>query len=643
MGTLINIDNGGTLTDFFALDRGKTYHTKSLTTPFDLSKCFFDGLQKLAAEIYGDASRVDELLQSTEYIRYSTTQGTNALVERKGPRLGLIVDNIASIERLKSSDAESSLFSDIVGDRIAAIDLTQDDEQLEEDVVKAVNRVAGQGAARIVLSIDQAGFKKLEGKVRRLISRKFPSHLLGVLPVLEAGDLVDTPDFASRTWTAIINSFLHPAMERFLYSADQRLGGYKTRNPLLIFRNDGGAARVAKTAAVKTYSSGPRGGMEGARSLAATYDCRKLLTYDVGGTSTDIGLVEGGDVSCGTSGSIEGVSISFPLADVRSIGLGGGSIIRVEDGEIIVGPESVGGAPGPACFGLGGKQATITDVFLLTGMLDPATYFGGELKLDKDRAENAVRTNVAEPLGRSMDETMFAMRNAWVGRIAESLKEYTDIDSDTTLAGFGGAGAFASTAIADAAGIKRLIIPGKSAVFSAYGINFSPLSHQYQASVENCNKDELTSEIGALHARAGRDFFAEGIDIADCELSIGVVQDGQSMDVTPLLNGGKTPSELRTDEPALIEYRAAKNIDGVNPEETRDVNRHKASVASTRNVMIGAGERKDIPVFNVSELDAGAFFDGPAVIEDAFFTGFVDAGWRVEMSGNLDLVLTKAK
>ena len=210
--------------------------------------------------------------------------------------------------------------------------------------------------------------------------------------------------------------------------------------PLLVFRNDGYAGRVAKTIALKTYSSGPRGGMEGARVLARHYGLTHLLSMDIGGTTTDIGVVDERGVRADRHGNVEGVATSFSLCDVVSAGVGGSSIIRVAGERIAVGPESVGSAPGPACFGLGGTQATITDAFTLAGLLDPASFFGGKLQLDKARARQAVHAHVAEPLKMGELEALAAMEAAWVKKVADSLTAYASIRPDTTLAAFGGAG-----------------------------------------------------------------------------------------------------------------------------------------------------------------------------------------------------------
>lgn len=643
MGKLINIDNGGTLTDFCALDGDKIYHTKSLTTPFDLSKCFFDGLKKLARDIYGDEMYVDELLQSTDYIRYSTTQGTNALVERKGPRLGLLVEKGADLSLLKSTAVESSLFEDLIGERVGELDLSLSGEDRDTNIVKAVNAVASSGASRIILSINGDEFKEVELDVCRLVGRKFPSHLLGVVPVLSAGALTDDLDYGRRTWSALLNAFLHPAMERFLYSADHRLKEHKTRNPLLIFRNDGGAARVAKTMAIKSYSSGPRGGMEGVKALAAHYGFKKILSYDVGGTTTDIGVVTDDVLTTEMHGYVEGVEVSFPLAHIYSAGVGGSSVIATDGKVITVGPESVGAAPGPACFGLGGKQATITDVFLLLGVLDPETYFGGELNLDAGRAEEAVMKNIAEPLGLSLHQALEKMFGAWVQKIADGLEDYSAVDDETTLAGFGGAGALAATRIADAYGAKRVIIPALGAVFSAAGIGFSPISQVYRISLADKSNESLKELIENTRQRAEKDLYAEGVKISECDISISLLKksEGGEEELFEVAESGDLPCELMHSERAVLIYEASKEISRLKFAEVGYETPCEPTINSVRKVKTAENGISEVPVIRLEEQKPGATTDGPAIIEEAFFTGLVDEGWRLSVSGNRDLILDK--
>ena len=250
MERLINIDNGGTLTDICVWDGQNFNYAKTLTTPFDLSKCLFDGLTKASESIFG-APDLEALLHSTKHIRYSTTQGTNALVERKGPRIGLVTDDAAVVAELRATEAEASLFDALIGPRVAVIDPHADEDTLIFDLVQQVNKLTTDGAARIVVAVGDASGPG-ERRMRSILLRKFPRHLLGSVPVLYSWEFTADRVRTRRIWSGVINAFLHPTMERFLYNAEDRLRSHRVQNPLLIYRNDGASSRVAKSVALKT-------------------------------------------------------------------------------------------------------------------------------------------------------------------------------------------------------------------------------------------------------------------------------------------------------------------------------------------------------------------------------------------------------
>ena len=223
----IIIENGGTRTDISVWDGTEFTVTKTLTTPFDLSQRLFDGVTKASAETYGRPAS-SELLHSTKHIRCSTTQGTNALVERRGTRIGLITDD-AVVGELRGSAAERAVVDDLVGDRVAAIDVELSDKELVGTLVRQVNRLTTDGAARLVVAAGN-GVDGAERRIRR---------------ILFTTDRVRS----RRIWSSVLNSFLHPTVERFLYNAEDRLRSRRVKNPLLIYRNDGASSRVAKSVA----------------------------------------------------------------------------------------------------------------------------------------------------------------------------------------------------------------------------------------------------------------------------------------------------------------------------------------------------------------------------------------------------------
>lgn len=640
MGKLINIDNGGTLTDVVIIDDARIHRTKTLTTPYDLSKCFFDGLKKASLEIYGREDVV-ELLRTTDFIRYSTTQGTNALVERKGPRLGLLLAAGDGAERLARNPGQSEMLAALVGDRVACVDLACTGEAFEAEVIRAVNALTAMGANRLVVGLTGAAHRVEEQRIRSVVLRKFPPHLLGAVPVLYSHELVGDVDDARRTWSALLNAYLHPAMETFLYHAEHKLRGARFRTPLLIFRNDGDSARVAKTIALKTYSSGPRGGMEGARALAAHYGVSHLVSIDVGGTTTDIGAMRHGNVASKRRGRIEDVDVSFPLVDITSIGVGGGSVIRANGSGIRVGPESVGAQPGPACFGLGGKQATITDVFLLLGVLDPDSFFGGELRLDVERARAAVQSCVAEPLDMSLGKALEAMESAWVASIADGIGRSCEITPETTLAAFGGGGPLNVCAVADALGVTRVIVPQLAAVFSAFGLSFSDIAHHYEVVLPANTDAALESALRDMRSRAARDMFTEGFELDECEQEIGLVRIREDRETPVVPFDGRLPSDLADDESCELVFSAIRRIRHAEFGADRAVKAHPALLAGRRVLRQADGSECDVPLIRIEDNRPGAEGDGPAIIEESFFTCRVPAGWSYRFSANGDLMLEK--
>lgn len=639
MERLINIDNGGTLTDICVWDGTEFTFTKTLTTPFDLSQCLFDGITKASTEIFGQPS-LPELLHSTKHIRYSTTQGTNALVERKGPRIGLITDDIAVLDELRGSAAERALFDDLVGDRIAAIDVERDDEELTAELVRQVNKLTTDGAARLVVAAGD-GSDVAERRIRRILLRKFPRHLLGSVPILYSSEFTTDRVRSRRIWSSVLNSFLHPTMERFLYNAEDRLRSHRVKNPLLIYRNDGASSRVAKSVALKTYSSGPRGGLEGTRALAQAYGLGHVLMIDVGGTTTDVGSVRKEEILTNRRGSIEGAPISIPMSDVQSSGVGGSSIIAVKDGEITVGPESVGAAPGPACFGFGGTDATITDVNLLLGVLDPDTYLDGGFSLDAERSKTAIRTAVADPLGISLEEALVRMESAYFQRIAESFASSVDDPRETTIAAFGGAGPMSACGAAQLTGVHSVLIPKMAAVFSAFGIGFSDIAQSYEFALPEPTAEAARQAHDSMLERAERDMFQEGYELAACAVTWKlVVEDpaGGIVSESDYSVGDAPDTEAGQQASLTLEVRHA--LQHVNIDTGDAVTARPAVPSGSRRVRSATDTVDEVSVYTLADQQPGAFAEGPAIVEGPFYTARVLPGWTFEVSGAGDLRLT---
>ncbi|WP_104084083.1 hydantoinase/oxoprolinase family protein [Cryobacterium sp. Y11] len=615
MERLINIDNGGTLTDIVVASGTDFTFTKTLTTPVDLSQCLFDAMTKASTQLYGQPNLAD-LLHSTRHIRYSSTQGTNALVQRKGPLIGLITDDPALPDSLGTSTETAGLFADLIGARVGIVAADGTPEELAQQLVAEINRLTTAGAERLVVAAASA---EREHLFKRTMLKNFPRHLLGSVPILFSREFASDTSRERQVWSGILNSFLHPTVERFLYSAEHRLRAYKVKNPLLIYRNDGASSRVAKSVALKTYSSGPRGGLEGTRALAEAYELDNVLMIDVGGTTTDVGAVANKAIAVDRRGSIQGIDISYEMSDVRSTGVGGSSIIAVHDGEITVGPESVGAAPGPACFGFGGTQATITDVNLLLGILDPATYLDGEMALDAERSRAVITKTVADPLGISLEEALIRMEGSYSSHLARTFTDLVSPTGETTLAAFGGGGPMSACSAARLAGVRHVLVPRLAAVFSAYGISFSDIAQSYETSVTGFSAEKLTATRQSMQADAGRDMFQEGHDLNECELEWStIIEDGEE----------------------ILALKAIFRL----PHPTIDAGLPQAAsaavAAGTRQVRSSEAQVESVSVYELDAQVAGATAAGPAIVEGPFFTARVPLGWTLSVSTAGDLQLT---
>jgi N-methylhydantoinase A/oxoprolinase/acetone carboxylase beta subunit len=642
MGMLINIDNGGTLTDVCVLKDNNFYSTKTLTTPYDLSKCFFDGLKIVSKEVYGQED-ITRLLAEAENIRYSTTQGTNAIVERKGPKLGMVIkknnDNLIKLMQEKDPD----LFTFLVADRVEEIDLADlNDEELATETATTITRLTASGANRIVVCFDNEDATKCESQFKRIAFDNYPRHLLGAVPMLFASELAEDISGNRRGWTALVNSFLHPAMESFLYNAENRLREYRTKNPLLIFRNDGDASRVAKTIALRTYSSGPRGGMEGVKEFSKQYSLNNVVSMDIGGTTTDIGQVINSHVSESRHGNVEGVPISFGLCEISSPGVGGSSILSVNGKNIQVGPESVGAVPGPASFGRGGKESTMTDVNLLMGLLDPKTFFGGGLKLDIDRARAAIDQNIASQLGITSDEALIKLRDAYDAKVSYELTEFAKVSDETVLLAFGGAGPMSACGVADKSGIETIFIPKTAAVFSAYGIGSCDIGQSYSAVLKKFDNETLEVAYNNLAEKAQRDMFAEGYSAGEYDISAQIVGFKGTDETAHELTGKAIfPKALSNSDAAILEFSARKKLRVDSNKKVKISQSSVATKSSVRSIFGDNQEWNDLPVYEVNKMKSGNHSIGPAVIEDEYFTCLVRPGWKFVVTELGDICLTK--
>lgn len=635
MGFLVNIDNGGTFTDVCISDGSRMVHAKSTTTPHDLTQCFMEAMTRGSRELFGEDD-LPRLIRETDCLRYSTTSGTNAVVEHKGTPVALLVD--AGSEDRFHGDAgfgASALWRAMVPSRPSGIQVRADDTIDANDLTRIVNQLLSIGAQRLVVCLASPA---AEQHVKSALLDRYPRHLLGAIPFLISSELVNDSDLGRRVTTAVINSYLHPGMEHFLYSAENVCKRQHLKRPLLIFRNDGDSARVAKTTAIKTWGSGPRGGLEGTVAYARLYGLSTVLAMDIGGTTTDVSVVRAGKVALRSYGEVEDLPTSFPLPRLQSFGLGGSSIVRVVDGQIAIGPESVGAVPGPACFARGGTQPTLTDALLVLGVLDAERYLGGELKLDRERALHALETHVGTALRKTPAQAAAAVVAAFQAQVGAQLAKVVKAagadPAQATLLAFGGGGPMIVTGIADAIGIRRVVVPRLASVFSAFGIGFSHLAHEYQVPMSDA-AGNLDAAKAALMTRARRDMAGEGVDPDACvyRYSAWRAIDGT---VEESALEAAVAGDARLTLKAVYELPSATLVpDGAAA---------GAAAPAQGNVQLDLGDGlHTLAVYHDAALAPGHAAQGPCLLKGDYLTCLVGQDWHLRVSSNQDLVLEASK
>jgi N-methylhydantoinase A/acetophenone carboxylase len=635
----IGVDTGGTFTDaFVADDAGGSWTVKVPTTPHDLTVCFSDAIEASAQAVGLDRH---DLLRRTAVIRFSSTIATNTALTRSGPKLGLLVT--------AGTAAKARLTQFIEPDMITGIaeELTPDGEVVlspsPDEVIAAVRDLLERGARLLVVCLRHSAVNPAhEAAVGRIVNASYPRHYLGAVPTLLSTDVSVIADDADRMAAAVVNGYLHRRLATSLYKAEDDLRAAGLTRPLLIVTADGSVARVAKTRALDTYQSGPAAGVHGAALLARTYRLGSALTADVGGTSTDFGLVVAGQPVRRQRVDVGGLEIEQPSVELHSIALGGGSVVAVRDGAISIGPDSAGAAPGPACFGLGGSDPTPTDAWLVLGYLDPANYLGGRRRLFPGLAAEALTRAVGVPLGLSAEEAALAVAEAAVRAAADSVAQMlarpavqAGLGRGSTgglpLISYGGGGGCLLPAVAARAGLGSVYLPALSPVFSAFGVSTFDVQHAYEARMP---AGQLSAGgLDGLVAAARRDARGEGFDPDQARLAVSV----RSGDGTVLADGLEPARAaaaiqwigLPPDQPVLARLRAtcAVHQPGLPGQAEADGSGPPLASAQTgqRSVLLPGG-RRDVPVYARDRLRAGHTVSGPCLIESSGSTYLIPAG-----------------
>jgi N-methylhydantoinase A len=652
----IGIDVGGTFTDLVAVDaEGRVTIAKVPSTPEDQSLGVMAGLDRLAEALGLDRAA---MLARTERIVHGTTVATNALLEHKGARVGLLTteghrDIIEMREGLKDDryDLRQPPPAQLVprDRRLGVRERIRPDGRVEIPLDRgslsaAIATLKSQRVEAVAICYLHSW---RDGAHERATAEAVRAAMPGVYVALSSAVLPQIKEY-DRFCTTVVNAYVGPALERYLTRLEERLRQAGLASPVLIIQSHGGVATIAEAVrlAAGGVLSGPAGGVAGSQYAARLLGHGDLIPFDMGGTSTDISLVVGGEAAIASDRRIAGQRVALQSLDITSIGAGGGSIAHVDQGGLLhVGPESAGAQPGPACYGRGGVAATVTDANLVLGFLDPDNFLGGRVRLDRRAAEGAV-DRVAGRLGIDRMAAAEGIHRIINTHMAEGIRLVSvrrGVDPRRfAVFSFGGAAALHVTDVARQLDIARVIVPRLSAVLSAWGMLASNLrcevvrTHIGDASrldpeaigaafremeAEGRRRLEAASFAGPVQVRPSADMrYGEQV------FEVGVPLDGLDFAAPDLLqrmadafharHEALYTYSLRDQEAVLVNARATVigELPGL-PHEPAVPRRPPASPARLRPVYLGGW--RDVPVYDFDALAPEQAIEGPAVIEAA--------------------------
>jgi len=636
-----------------------------------------DGLSLLATELGTD---LHGLLAEAESIVHGTTVATNALLERKGAKVGLLTteghrDVIEMREGLKDDRYNLRMPPPVplvprvrrlgVRERMrfdGTVATPLSPRSLEVGITALARAKVEAVAVCYLHSYRNPRHEKLTG---RTVARRLPGTYVSlsceVLPQIKEYE---------RVWTTVVNAYVGPALARYLKNLAARLESHGYRGDVLIIQSHGGVAPVRESTrlAAGAVLSGPAGGVAAGRYCARLIDEPNLITFDMGGTSTDIALLQGGEPQLTGEKTIGVAKVALPAIDIHTLGAGGGSVAWVDAGGILhVGPESAGAEPGPAGYGKGGTRATVTDANLVLGFLDPANFLGGRIELDARAARRAVDA-IARELGTTSLRAAEGIARVVNTNMAEGIKIVSvrrGVDPRRfALVAFGGAAGLHVTEVARLLEIRRVVVPSVAAVLSAWGMLATDLRYELVRS--------HVSEVGRMTAAGLRKLFAtlerEGrkrlarfdgpvtvrraLDMRYGEqiFEIQVDLDGVDLQAADLME--RVAERFHRRHEALYAYSApGQEVVVVNarvavvgalpvlPAGANALGRGAAASSARRRVWLG--DWVEVPLHRIEALAAGQEIKGPAVFESTTTTVLVREAERATVTphGWLDIRL----
>jgi N-methylhydantoinase A len=654
----VTVDTGGTFSDFVYLNEesGELTIAKVPSTPDDPSRAILTGIETLLAQgVHG---------ADIGYFCHGTTVGTNALLEGKGARTGLLVtEGFRGIYPVgEQARPYGTAIFDVMYDKPAPLVPAHLTGEVRE-------RIDYRGT--VLRALDEGALRE---RVRALAAEHVESIAVCLLfsflhPAHEArvGEIVreEMPDLSvslssevlpqireyHRLSTTVINAYLQPILARYVAQLDRRLAGAGiTTRQKYIMQSNGGMATFAAASrrAVTTVLSGPAGGVTAGALACRANGFANLITFDMGGTSCDVALIRDGEPLLSGRGKIEGRDLAVPMLDINTVSAGGGTIAEVDRfGVLQVGPHSAGAAPGPACYGHGGEKPTITDCNLVLACLSADNFLRGRMRLDSAKARAAIEGKVAHPLSLGVAEAAEGIIRIIDVKMEEAIKAISTMRGhdlrDFMLLAFGGAGPLHAARMARDLGMAGVIVPRYPGVFSAIGLLMSDVKHDYIRSrltpLDEVAPADVNAMLDELAAQARdelrRDGFAD--DRIRIERALDLRYAGQGYEIAvpcpaaPLDEAGLQELRLAFDRQhktmfghmageetvEVVSYRV-RGIGLVPPVALPKFERTGGTLADAlreRRRVRFDGKEVDCPVYQRERLDVGLSFAGPAILD----------------------------
>lgn len=662
-------DIGGTFTDVVLLDKNSgDYHSQKVpTTQENLSVGVLNGITRM----------IDDFTD-VEFFVHGTTAGLNAFLERKGAKIALIVTkgfrDLYELGRTNRSEIYNIQYRHPtplikrrhiyeVEERIlvdGSIDIALNYENLHEIVEELADK--GYDSVSVCL-LHSYKNPEHELQVKKFIQEKLPN-----ISVSLSHEIVREWREYERTSTTIINGYIAPIVENYLSKFEDEIDNRGLQQDLYIMQSNGGVmtAEIAKNKPIQTLLSGPVGGTMGGLQLGKEIKRDNLICVDMGGTSFDVSLVINGEPDITSESYIEKFPILSPMVSMHTIGAGGGSIAWIEGGGLRVGPQSAGANPGPACYGNGGTEPTVTDANLILGRIDAEGFLGGNMKLDYQAAYDAIK-KLADQLGLSVLETAEGICEIANSKMADAIRTLTiskGIDPrEFTLVAFGGAGPMHAMFIAEHLGIKEIIIPTVAGTFSAWGMLQTDIRHDdvrtYVSLLDDIDQARIEAFYEEMEENANTILKQQNVKEENMEFSrLGDLRYvGQEYTVTVPLDDDLSNQPLeqikqRFHEAHLRIY-GHNNPEGeveivnlrlvgfgriINEEQTYEQEKNTETPEPIKTAKaVWNTKELDTPVYVANKLKYGQVIEGPAIIAAATSTVVIPEVYTasVESMGNL--------